>query len=87
MTGKLRRKAGGARKVDQFTLDSTQATDQEVFLSATPSNEDTVILDLPNGTVQRKGFDFDVDGNRVFWGGLALETVLDENDKLVIEYD
>lgn len=82
----LRKKSLG-RQVEFITLDSTQATNQELFLDKTPTDETTVVLDLPCGTVQVLDFDYSVDGNRVFWGGLALETVLSLGDKIVITYN
>lgn len=74
------------REVERFTLNSTQATNQEVFLAKTPKNQGSVTLDLPNGSVQILGFDYDVSGNRVFWDGFALETLLAEGDKIIITY-
>jgi len=82
MTVVLPKKRASGQKAENFTLNATQAADMELFLSETPKGE--VVMTLPNGTTQIKGSDFDVDGNRVYWGGLALETILDEGDKLVI---
>jgi len=75
------------RKVEQFTLNSVQASNKEVFLLEIPSNPDSVVLDIPSGTIQFNGFDFDVDGNRIYWDGFALQTVLELNDKIIIIYD
>lgn len=82
MTVVLPKKRASGQKAQNFTLNATQAADMEVFLNETPKGE--VVMTLPNGTTQIQGSDFAVDGNRVYWGGLALETILDEGDKLVI---
>jgi len=87
MTVSLGRKAGSPRRVERFTLTLQEATDKEVFLANTPSDPSSVVLDIPSGTVQFLGSDYQVDGNRIFWDGLALEMTLDENDKIVITYN
>lgn len=84
MTVILPKKKISGQKSQNFTLNATQAGDMEVFLSETPAGD--VVMTLPNGTTQISGSDFDVDGNRIYWNGLALETVLDVGDKIVILY-
>jgi hypothetical protein len=77
---------GSFRFVEEFTLNSQQSIDQEVFLENIPTSPELVVFDIPSGTVQIKGFDFDVDGNRIYWSGLALETVLEQGDNILIIY-
>jgi hypothetical protein len=74
------------RRVETFTLDATQGGDMEVFLEYTPSDPSSVVLDIVSGTVQVLGSDYGVDGDRVYWSGLALETVLAQNDTIIIIY-
>lgn len=72
--------------VENRTLTALEGTNQELFLDEVPLNRESVFLTLPNGTSQRLGADYDVDGDRVYWGGLALETILEENDNVTIIY-
>ena len=60
------KKSKQGSKVENRTLNLTEATDQELFLALEPLNRDSVFLSLPNGTSQRLGFDYDVDGNRLY---------------------
>lgn len=89
--GTARRKTTTAnpRRVERFTLDSTQATNKEVFLTNIPSDFTSINLDIPYGSLQFLGDDYAYDSinNKVFWGGLALETVLSLNDKIIITYN
>lgn len=79
--------ADSSRRVKRFTLDATQALDMEVFLPETPADPERVVLNIVSGTIQFKGTDFQVDGNRVYWADFGLETILSEGDKIIITYD
>lgn len=72
--------------VEQFTLTQSQAQNKEIFLSDQPSGPNKILLNLIGGIQQLRGQDFEVDGNRIYWVGFALETVLSEGDKLNVTY-
>lgn len=87
MTVSLGKKAGSSRKVERFLLTLQEATDMEIFLAGTPSDPTSVVMDIPSGGPQALGLDFQVDGNRIYWTGLALETILSEGDRLIVIYN
>ena len=81
----------GTSPSDSFTREDREITaledaNQALTLVATPLDPTKVSLDIPNGPVQINGFDFEVIGNVLSWGGLALELTLEEGDKIVVEY-
>lgn len=72
--------------VENIELNLLQATSREVFLQNTPSDPSDVTFIVIGGTSQIRGLDFEVSGNKVFWGDKALETVLEEGDRIQIGY-
>ena len=81
-----RKKAKSGRSVERFTLSAAQATAKEVTLVGTPESSNAVVLDLPNGTVQRVGVDYILTGQVISWDGYGLETVLSEDDHIIVTY-
>jgi len=82
-----RKKATSGRIVDPFTLTAGQIAAKAVTLSETPSDPDSVVVDISEGCVQFPGVDFIVSGNVVSWDGRGMETILSENAKLIITYN
>lgn len=72
--------------VELRTLTNAEATNRELTLTATPTDATKVILDIVGGTPQVPGDDFQVTGAILSWNGLALETILEENDNIRITY-
>jgi len=72
--------------VEHKTITLAQANAKEIVLSNTPTDSTKVVLDIISGTPQENGFDFGVVGNVLTWDGFALETVMEENDKIRIIY-
>lgn len=72
--------------VEVRILTLAEATAKEITLTQTPTDPAKVTLDLIGGTSQQVGQDFSVSGDVLSWNGLALETVLEEGDKLRIIY-
>lgn len=59
---------------------------KQLVLTEVPTDPEKVTLDLIGGTSQQKNLDFDVLGSILTWNGFALETVIEEGDKLRIIY-
>jgi hypothetical protein len=72
--------------VEVRILSAGEASAQEIVLGKTPVDPQKVTLDLIGGTSQQFGLDFTISGATLSWAGLALETVLEEGDKLRIIY-
>jgi hypothetical protein len=59
----------------------------ELTLSNSEPTEPTkTIVQIIGGTVQEYGFDFIVTNDRLIWNGLAMETLIDQGDKIQITY-
>ena len=83
----LRRKGvGGDFFVEERTISAAEAAAEQLTLANTPGNPATVTLNVPTGVIQRNGFDYDVVGANIVWGGFALETILEAGDILIISY-
>lgn len=81
-----RKKAESGRVVDRFTLSAAQIAAKAVTLSQAPEDSDSVVVDIPEGTIQKLTTDYIVTGLVVSWDGKGMETILIENDKLIITY-
>ena len=81
-----RKRKGGGRLVDRYTINSSQATAKQVTLSEIPTDPNNVVVDCPNGPVQRINVDYIVTGQVVSWDGYGLETILENGDHLIITY-
>ena len=81
-----RKKAASGRIVDRFTLSAADISAKKVTLSDTPASSETVVVDIPEGTVQKLTLDYIVSGNEVQWDGRGMETILAENDRLIITF-
>ena len=72
-------------EIEERVLTALEATNRELTLANVP-NPDKLILDIPNGTSQVKGFDFEIVGQVLTWDGYALETLLEAGDRFRILY-
>ena len=68
------------------TLSAAQAASKSVILAKAPTSPAKVVMSIVSGTSQINGPDFSVTGTLLSWNGLALETVLEENDTFVVQY-
>lgn len=85
-TRRIRVSVNGNQVTEYRELNATEALAKELTLTFTPNDATKVLLDLPNGTTQIYDFDYEVVGNILRWGGKALETILEETDKLRVFY-
>ena len=81
-----RKKADSGRVVNRFTLIASEISAKEVTLSQAPVNANSVIVDLPCGTVQVLDVDYEILGDKLNWDGFGLETILEIDDKLIVTY-
>ena len=74
------------RKVDLFTLNSTDISNGFVTLSATPATPAATILLVENAPNMFYGVDFNVSGNHLIWTSFALDGILASGDNLTATY-
>lgn len=73
--------------VETRTLTALEGSEKKITLAYTPYNFSQVILSLPCGSIQINGTDFEIlSPNFLSWDDKALETLLEENDVLIISY-
>lgn len=81
-----RKKADSGRVVNRFTLIASEISAKEVTLTQAPSDANSVILDLPCGTVQVLDVDYEIISDKLSWDGLGLETIIEIDDKIIVTY-
>jgi len=74
-------------KVEKFTLNGTDITNEYVTLAATPTDAADTRLIVIGGLEQEYSIDFTVSGNQVTWNGLGLDGFLEVGDDLIIVYN
>lgn len=77
---------GGVSEIEYFTLASGHINNKYVTLANTPYAVTEVTLDIISGTSQEYGVDYTVSGTQLGWSGLALDGLLEVNDKLRTAY-
>lgn len=84
--GGLSGASGDPLQVEMITLDSTMISNKELsLLHAVTSPAETLVF-LDGGSVQKYGIDFTVSSNILSWDGLGLETIINVNDVLILQY-
>lgn len=73
-------------RVQSFTVSGPQATAKQITLSATPLNISETLVWHVGGSIQKFGVDFTIIGNKLDWNGLGMETIIDTNDEIIIQY-
>lgn len=81
-----RKKAKGGRQVERFTLSAAQVSSKSITLAETPEDSNSVVIDCPNGPIQRIDVDYIVTGSIISWDGYGLETILNTGDHLIVTY-
>jgi hypothetical protein len=75
-----------SRIVEERVITLTESNNKTLILNNTPSDPSSVVLDIISGVPQSNGSDFNIVGNSLIWNGFALETTLEQNDKIRIIY-
>jgi len=81
-----RKRIGSGRFVERFIISAAQAAAKKVSLQNVPQSANDVVIYPPCGPVQILNQDYEVTGQDVSWNGFGLETILEENDRLIIVY-
>lgn len=77
---------GVSGNVEVRVLTQEEIDEKRIILSAIPSNPMSVILTPEGGPAQRNTIDFDVVGSMVSWDNLGLDTFLEVNEVLLVQY-
>jgi hypothetical protein len=78
---------GASYFVNRITLTSTDIANKYVTLTGTPTTLTATILHIIGGIIQDYSVDFTVTGSQLSWNGLGLDGVLEDGDKLVIQFN
>lgn len=73
-------------RTDVFVLTMAQVLSKEVQLPDMPSPPEKTTVEVHSAPTQAYGIDFFVLGNKVKWGGLAFELLLDVGTIITIRY-
>lgn len=78
-------RGGDGYRVNEITLDQADIDAKQIQLPETP-RANSVIVDIPCGTVQISVLDYVVSGDIIDWDSRGMETILSPGDKLIVSY-
>lgn len=76
----------GGYKVEQRTISGPEFTAKQLNLAVTCSAPSETLVFMDGGCLQKYGVDFTVSGIVLNWGALGMETIIEANDILIIQY-
>jgi len=77
---------GASQTYLSYTLTSQDIQNKFITLPETPNNPELLRLNIIGGIEQINSIDFTVSGAIVSWNALGLDSFLEENDILTIQY-
>jgi hypothetical protein len=77
---------GLAGNLEIVTLNQNNIDNKSLTLATPPSNPNSIILTPEGGPPQRVGIDFEVVGTVISWDNLGLDSFLEVNETVIIQY-
>lgn len=77
---------GSGYKVEVRTISSGEALAKQLTLNSPVSSAGETLVFVDGGSAQKYAVDFTVSGSVLNWVGLGLETIIETNDILIIQY-
>lgn len=77
---------GAGYKVEIRTITGPEISAKQLTLALAPSIANETLVFVLGGCVQKYATDFSVLGTVLNWSGLGMETIIETNDVLIIQY-